>query len=152
VIAGGAAAMLAAASAHEAAAANPYATLLAPDRKTLKIVRVAAGRDGHATIEDSTVTGEPLAKTVLVQFLTSKADRVAVYSAPPHHTIARSTVAAGTKELIYVIRGATTLSTKVGKRLCGTGTLILLEDSNGAGHGEKAGPQGYTAIKVRVTE
>lgn len=152
VIVGSSAALLAAPAVEaEPQAANPFAAFLAPDRKSLKLVRIAAGDDGQARIEESTVAGEPLAKTVLVQFLASKADKVAVYSAPPHHEVPARTVAAGTKELLYVIRGATTLSTKAGKRACGIGTMILCEDSTGTGHSEKAGPQGYTAIKVRIT-
>jgi len=150
VIGGGAAAMLAGpAMGTEPKAPNPFATFLAPDRKSLTLVRVTAGSDGTTRIEEATVAGVPLARTPLVQFLENKADKVAVYGAPPNHSVPARRVAAGTKELIYIIRGDTTLTAGTAKRKCAVGTLVLAEA--GAGLAETAGPQGYMVIKVRVT-
>ena len=132
-----------------AAPANPYAALLGPDRRTIKIVQVSKGDDGQAKIADMQVQGEPLAKTELVQFLARKATKVAVYSAPAGHAAFREASGDGA-ELLYVIKGALTLSTGATKRRCGTGSLILVE--NGAAHGEDAGDKGYSAIRIKLAE
>ncbi|HLG89366.1 MAG TPA: hypothetical protein VKZ79_19480 [Alphaproteobacteria bacterium] len=152
VLAGGAAAPLAAMAAvraDAAAASNPLAAILSPDRTSIKVVHVTAPVGKPSAIEERDEPGQKLANTPLMQFLTHKADKVAIFSCPPGLKIAERAPGKG-GELLYVVLGSTTVRAGTGKRDCGRGTIIIFEE--GGTHSQIAGPQGFTAIKVRLTE
>lgn len=144
-VAGSAAALLAAHSEAWAEALDgaSLTSAFATDRKSLQATRITA-----AGVEPFTITAEALGNSPILQFLNRKATAVAVYSAPPKHTIARRTVAADAPELLFIIKGVTVIATDAGPVRCGVGSLTLLESGSVT---EKSGAQGYTAIKVRMT-
>ena len=145
IIAGSAAAWLAAHSEAwaEALSGASLTTAFAADRKSLQATRITS-----AGVEPFTITAETLGNSPILQFLNRKATAVAVYSAPPKHTIARRTVSADAPELLFIIKGATVITTDTGPVHCGLGSLTLLESGSVT---ERSGAQGYTAIKVRMT-
>ena len=126
-----------------AANAPPLTAAFAADRKSLHATRITA-----AGVEPFTITAETLGNSPILQFLNRKATAVAVYSAPPKHTIAHRTVSADAPELLFIIKGATVITTDTGPVHCGLGSLTLLESGSVT---ERSGAQGYTAIKVRMT-
>ena len=150
VLAGGAAlATLPTIGAEGAAAGNPLAAILSQDRTSIKVVHVTAPVGKPSEIEVKDEPGQKLANTPLMQFLTRKADKVAIFSCPSGLKITERAPAKG-GELLYVLLGSTTVHAGTGKHGCGRGTIVIFEE--GASHSQVAGPQGFTAIKVRLTE
>ena len=150
VLAGGAAATLAGLPAVRAeAVGNPLAAILSKDRTSIKLVRVKAPVGAPPVIEVADEPGQKLAGTPLMQFLVHKADKVAIFSCPPGLKIPEHAPGKG-GELLYVVQGSTAIRAGKGQRECGRGSMILFEE--GASHTQKAGPEGYTAIKVRLVE
>jgi quercetin dioxygenase-like cupin family protein len=131
------------------AAGNPLATILSPDRTSIKVVHVTAPVGKPSAIEVKDEPGQKLANTPLMQFLTHKADKVAIFSCPAGLKIPERAPGKG-GELLYVVLGSATVHAGTGKHDCGRGTIIIFEE--GASHSQIAGPQGFTAIKVRLTE
>ena len=129
---------------------NALAQLLTADGRSINAVRVTSGADGHSKFEKTTIETESPAGGKVTRFLNRKASGVAVYSAPAGHKTPDRITTAGT-EILYFIRGSATLSSGPNVHDCSAGTLVVLDDSSGVGHSEKAGPQGYTAIRVKLT-
>jgi hypothetical protein len=153
MMAGTAGAILAAHAGQAADAPSPYAKFVGEGRRTIKIMRVLSGDDGHSRFEEMTVTPQPSpGANPLVQFLNRKATAYAVYSSPPGHEQPERKVLAGTPELLYLMAGSTTFTTRSGSFESTTGTLMIFENSKGTGHTEKSGPEGYTAIKLLLAE
>jgi hypothetical protein len=150
MLAGGAAALLAADPMSALAKTNPLAALIVQSGVAVKAVRVLTGPDGHSRFEDTTVAGERLANTELMQFLNKKAAAVAVYSAPANHKTSEA-AAPAEGEILFLTHGTAAIGVHSGNRQCGAGTLVLFEDGTGTGHSMKAGPTGYTAIKIRLS-
>ena len=149
-MAGSAAAAVAATTGSGAeAASNPLAAILSKDRTAIRVVRVKAPVGAPPVIAIEEAAGAKLANTPLVQFLVSKADKVAVYSAPPGLKVPERAAGKG-GEMLYVVKGSTTIAAGSAKHACGLGTLVMLDE--GASYTERAGPRGYTAIKVRLQE
>lgn len=144
-IAGTAAAVLLAhAPAHaKEVAEESLASAFSEDRRSLKATRIHGG-----TPEDMTITAETLGNSALLQFLNRKATAVAVYSAPPGLAVAPRAISAAAPELLFVVKGTTEITAEHGTVSCGIGALTIIESGTVT---EKAGPQGYTAIRVRLT-
>lgn len=141
----GSAAAVIAAHAPAFAAASPdnaLVTFFAPDRRSLKATRITA-----KGIEPFTITAETLGNSPILQFLNRKATAVAVYSAPAGHDVPLRTVSIDGPEMLFIIDGASTITTDQGLVRAGVGSLVLLEGGNIS---EKAGADGYAVIKVRL--
>jgi len=150
--ASGAAAMLGVAGAARAETpageTNPWSWFVAPDGQSIKAVQVSVGADGKSGIKEIDMAADKsVAPKVFQQFLTHKASKVAIYNAPPHHAIAETTPA---KDLLFIVDGETTLKCDSDSRKVGRGAFVLFDGV--AKHTEKAGPGGYTAIKVRLAD
>jgi hypothetical protein len=153
MMAGTAGAILAAHAGQAADSPSPYAKFVGEGRRSIKIVRVVSGDDGHSKFEETMVTPQAgPGNSPLVQFLNRKATAYAVYSSPPGHEQPERKVLAGTPELLYLIAGSTTFTTRTGAFESTVGTLMIFENSKGTGHSEKSGPEGYTAIKLLLAE
>ena len=149
VLAGGAAAMLAGIPVGRADAANALAAILFGDGTSIQIVHIVAPVGAPSRIAVKDEAGEKLAGTPLTQFLHRKADRVAIFGClPGHRTPERAAGKGG--ELLYVVQGVVTLKAGMGRRSCGRGAMILCEE--GGSFSLEAGPQGYAAIKIKLTE
>jgi len=149
VLAGGGAAAIVTAGAARAASAQPESTLAAAiidDGQKIKVVRISAD-NGRTAIADVGLPADPSPYPLFKQFLTHKASATAVYSAPPRHEI---TTNATDRYLVFIAAGDTTLQAGGTSRRCGAGTFILAE--RGAAYAERAGVDGYTAIKVRLAD
>ncbi len=145
---GAALAIAAAPGARAAAKANPLAAFIAPDGSAIKAVKVTAGDDGQTKIAEADVAADHSPYPLFKQFLTHKASRVAIYAAPAGHKI---TVVPAASQLLYIIAGSLTVMGKDAPgHDCPAGSAILIDA--GTRHREHAGPAGYTAIKVALSE
>ena len=145
----GSAALAAAAatSAGAAEAMNPLAAFIAPDGNAIKAVKVTAD-DAGTHIAGIDVAADPSPYPLFKQFLTHKASRVAIYAAPPGHKV---TVVPSANQLIYFVAGSLTVMGKDPPgHDCPAGSAILIDA--GVRHREHAGPAGFTAIKVALSD
>jgi quercetin dioxygenase-like cupin family protein len=142
--------VLAAAASLRASAAeatNPLAAFIASDGSAIKAVKVTAD-DAGTHIAEVAVAADPSPYPLFKQFLTHKASRVAIYAAPPGH---RVTVVPSTNQLIYVVAGSLTVMGKDPPgHDCPAGSAILIDAQTR--HREHAGPAGFTAIKVALSD
>ena len=133
---------------------NPWSWFVAPDGQSIKAVEVSIGADGKAGIKEIDVTADKsVAPKLFQQFLTHKASKVAIYSAPPYHKIDVIRPPIGGKparEFAFIVDGETTIKIGDASRKVGRGTVLLFDGA--ANYKEKAGPVGYTAIKVRLAD
>ncbi len=150
VLTGGGAAVLAAGTHPETAtgaeAKTDLAAAIVDDGRKIKVVRVSA-ENGQTAITDAELPADPSPYPLFKQFLTHKASATAVYGAPPRHRIATD---ATDKFLVFIAAGNTTLMADSGARQCDAGSFILTD--TGSRYTEHAGPEGYTAIKVRLAD
>jgi hypothetical protein len=148
-VAGSAAALIAAQSEAFAAALqeNALVSAFAPDRRSLTATRVFADAARKSKFETVTIKAETLGNSPILQFLNRKATAVAVYSAPAGHEVPLRTLSIDGPELLFIIDGASTITTDQGPVRAGVGALVLLEGGNVS---EKAGAEGYTVIKARL--
>jgi hypothetical protein len=151
VLAGGGAAIAAATAARARAAKSDMpemslAGAIVDDGQKIKIVHVFA-ENGQTRIADAALPADTSPYPLFKQFLTHKASATAVYGAPPHH---QGLSKAADKYLLFIAAGETVLTAGKDRRRCGAGTFILAE--GGAGYGERADADGYTAIKVRLAD
>lgn len=130
--------------------ANPLAAFIAADGQSIKAVHVSIGDDGHSRITETDVAADHSPYALFQQFLTHKASATAIYGAPPYHRIAGAKNTA--KTLLFIVAGETTLGAAETQRKCDAGTLILIDEGGGAGLSEEAGPDGYTAFKVKLAD
>lgn len=147
-VTGSAAAILAAHAPAWGAALQDSALVsaFAPDRRALTATRIFADA-GKSKYESITIKAETLGNSPILQFLNRKATAVAVYGAPAGHGVPLRTVGVDAPEMLFIIEGASTITTDQGPVRADVGSLVLLEGGNVS---EKAGPNGYTLIKVRL--
>jgi hypothetical protein len=123
--------------------ADALGALLASDRRAIRVLRVSSAPGGAAAVETVTVAGTALGNTGLVQFLEHRAARLAVYAAPPGHVAD----AGPSTDLLLITRGGAAVRAGRDPAPAPAGTLVLLE----APAAVVAGPDGYTAIKIRLS-
>ena len=145
VLAGGGAALAIATISPTIAAdiENPLASFIAADGNSFRAIRVTAADRTQSQLRAEDIPADHSPYPLFKQFLTHKANRVAVYSAPPGH---KTTAAPDENQLIYLVAGTMRLKVKGDRRDCVAGQVILMDASSH--HRQQAGPAGYTAIKI----
>jgi hypothetical protein len=136
--------------AQSAETGNSLAAFIAPDGNSIKAVHVTIGDNGHSRIAGADIAADNSPYPLFKQFLTHNASTTAIYAAPPHHKIAAGKSAG--KSLLFIVDGETNLKAGGATRRCFAGTVVLLDAGSGPGLSEQAGPAGYTAIKVQLTD
>ena len=123
------------------------------DGRILEIIRITTGADGlsHGKREkiDGSVT--TYLGLELTQFGLGDPSNVVIVSAPPGLDIAVHR--APYREIFMILSGESTLKLSDGTSfVLKPGTLNLMEDTTGAGHGGNSGPCGYVALDLQFKD
>jgi len=132
---------------HPAVANDTFYTA---DKAAIQSIRVYSDTDGVSRIEDLglPVTEPPGGNGGAV--FQKNARRAVVFSGPANALVPARNTPHGTVEFLYVMKGETTFICGSAKRTCSTGTVLIFEDTDGMGHEERVGPDGYLAVKVSI--
>lgn len=150
VLAGGGAALAIGGLAQGSEGQNPLVHAFASDGKSMKVIRILLKNDGKTRVAEGQVGADESPYPLFKQFLTSKASAVAIYGAPARHKIAAAKAPA--KAMLFICAGETVFKAGGVTQRCPAGTAILVDAGSGAGLTETAGPEGYTAIKVQLSD
>ncbi|HEX4507239.1 MAG TPA: hypothetical protein VH722_16030 [Alphaproteobacteria bacterium] len=125
---------------------NPLVAFSAADAKSIRAVQISAG-GGETTFTTVEIVPDGSPHPHFTQFLAHKARAVAVYTAPGKH---KATVIPDGRQLMILLAGDLILRAGRALQRCMAGQMILLDP--GAAHDHQAGPSGYTAVRIALTE
>jgi hypothetical protein len=124
-----------------------WAQALSADGSTIKALSITTDASGKSSIAETDVGPDKSPYPLFKQFFTHKADKVAIFRAPPGHYFIDEKKA---KALLLIVDGEIELTTDAGPRKTGRGSFVLF-DGKGA-NTQRAGRAGYTAIKVLLAD
>ena len=120
------------------------------DTSVVEIYRVYTAADGKSYGETIKLQGSRTTYlgAVLTQFGLGDPSNVVIVHGPAYFEIPMH--AAPYPEIFLVLSGSSTINLSSGQRHeLGPGSLVLFEDTTGAGHGGKVGACGYVALDLQ---
>jgi hypothetical protein len=116
----------------------------------IDVVRVYTGTDGlsHSEIRHELGQTSIYLGAVLRQFQFGDPSNVVIVGGPPDFRIGRH--ASPYREIFLLLAGSSVIELSDGtEQPLKAGSLVLMEDTTGAGHGGRFGPCGYVAVDLQ---
>jgi quercetin dioxygenase-like cupin family protein len=128
----------------------PEPTGFSYESPVIDVLRVYTGPDGlsHAELRQEPGQTSSYLGAVLRQFQFGDPSNVVIVGGPPDFRIARHV--SPYREIFLILAGSSVIELSDGtEQPLKAGSLVLMEDTTGAGHGGRFGPCGYVAVDLQ---